>query len=184
MGISFSVSSGNGASSPSSRWDRGGPLLPGCLSSSSPLLAAAAGGVSCGGRGGGLFPDREISGFIKLRKRREANEGGGGERRRRGVPCAGQGADGVGFFAIHISRHKPGSPRGSPLVSRGLPRERWTRRQSRCSDACGLCLHSCGGRGVRLGTRQSLPGANARHKSSISLRSDSQSCRDRIIKRN
>lgn len=52
-------------------------MLPGCLSSSSPLLAAAAGGVSCGGRGGGLFPDREISGFIKLRKRREANEGGG-----------------------------------------------------------------------------------------------------------
>lgn len=51
---------------------------------------------------------------------------GGGERRRCGVHCPGQGTDGARFFAIRISRHKPGSPRGSPLVSTGLPLELWT----------------------------------------------------------
>lgn len=70
-------------------------------------------------------------------------------------------------------------PHPSPGRSPRLVQEAWT--------PATVCMPGAGApRGTlrQRGPRQLLPGANARHKSSVSLPSDVQSCWNGIIKRN
>lgn len=122
--------------------------------------------------------------FITLRKRREANERWG-EGREGAVGSAVQDRELMEYNSLQFaSQDTSQDHQGDPhCCQRTPPGALDAGGRASAVRPAGSSLHLGVGR-MRPGTRQSLPGANARHKSSVSLRSDFQSCRDGIIKRN
>ena len=202
VAVPFAFSPGNGMSSWSSCGVPGNPVLSGCPSCLSSLLAGAARGGSRNGSWQRLrmfsvvafFPYREISDRRYIKKKKSEGE------KQMWIRAGKAGREPVGLLAVTENRWNA-APRNLGLgtqarIAEGL--SHWgPESPAGVLDAGGEALQPLAGRhspnlqggwvagpGWAVRPPAILPGANARHKSRVSRRGDFQSCRRGIIKSN